>query len=74
MSDGYLSAVIAGLPATPTSGPQDIPTITSASSIGVFLPQVIDNGGSVLITYNLEMDDGQNGPFQSVTGTNSISL
>lgn len=34
-SSTYLSALLAGIPGTPTSGPVDITTITSATLIGV---------------------------------------
>ena len=58
LSAEYLSAILAGLPATPTSGPVDIPSVTSSSQIGVTLPTVTDNGGSMITNYQLLMDDG----------------
>lgn len=68
LSVDFLSAVIAGLPITPALGPEDITSITNANTIGVILPMITDNGGSVIISYNLQMDDGKNGDFFSVAG------
>ena len=39
--------------------------------IGVSLPIVADDGGSQIISYNLMMDDGQNGAFTSIIGGNN---
>lgn len=72
MSVDFLSAVIAGLPDTPLTGPQDIVTVTDASQIGLFLPIITNNGGSVIISYNLLMDDGRNGDFFSYAGDDSL--
>lgn len=68
LSTAYLSAILAGIPPAPTSGPINIPLLTTASSIGVQMPQVSDDGGSEITSYNLMMDDGKNGDFVSVAG------
>jgi len=68
MSGSFLTAILAGIPATPTLGPIDVTTITDSTKIGVSLPVVTDDGGSMIISYHLVMDDGQNGPFTSIVG------
>jgi len=68
LSDDYLAAILAGTPTAPTSGPQSISDITSASQIGVLMPVVSTTGGSSLTSYHLMMDDGQSGNFESVSG------
>ena len=68
---GYLTAILAGIPPAPPSGPVNQLTITSSSKIGILLPLITDDGGSLIISYNLMMDDGQNGDFFSVSGGDS---
>jgi len=75
MSIDFISVLVAGLPDYPAVGPQDIPSITFSDRVGVLLPKIENNGGSVIITYHLMMDDGQNGEFKSIAGDDdSISL
>jgi hypothetical protein len=50
------------------TGPVDIPTITDSTKIGVSLPVVTADGGSMITSYHLMMDDGMNGDFISVVG------
>lgn len=35
------------------------------------MPAIVNDGGNQVTTYNLWMDDGQNGEFFSVLGTES---
>jgi hypothetical protein len=42
--------------------------------VGVSLPKIEDNGGSVIVSYHLMMDDGLNGEFFTVMGLDVNSL
>ena len=59
---GYLLA--ASVPSAPSA-----PIFISATAyrIRVQLPRVQENGGSVVLSYQLWIDDGQNGDFAEVT-------
>jgi len=72
MSVDFISALVAGLPDKPTLGPQDVPTITEEDRIGLTLPKIENNGGAVIVSYHLMMDDGKNGEFRTVTGDDSV--
>jgi len=74
ISTDFLSVLVAGLPAYPAVGPQDVPSITEKDRIGLTLPKVEDNGGSVIVSYHLMMDDGKNGDFKTVIGLDFNSL
>ena len=45
-----------------------MPTITNANTIGVSLPVAADDGGSMILSYHLMIDDGHNGAFNSIAG------
>lgn len=68
ISNGFLTAILAGIPPKPSSGPLNDDTQTSSSVLSVILPVVSDNGGSDIISYNLIMDDGLNGGFNTISG------
>jgi len=72
MSVDFISALVAGLRNKPTLGPQDVPTITEEDRIGLTLPKIENNGGAVIVSYHLMMDDGKNGEFRTVTGDDSV--
>ena len=38
------------------------------------MPIVTSDGGSAIISYNLMMDNGQNGPFTSIIGETTENL
>jgi hypothetical protein len=59
---GYLLA--ASVPLTPSA---PIFISATASSIRLELPRAQDNGGSRVLSYQLWIDDGQNGDFAVVT-------
>jgi hypothetical protein len=42
--------------------------------VGVSLPKIEDNGGSVIVSYHLMMDDGINGEFFTIMGLDVNSL
>lgn len=42
--------------------------------MGVSLPKIEDNGGSVIVSYHLMMDDGINGEFYTIMGLDVNSL
>ncbi len=58
ISSNYLAVIVAGVPATPSSGPIKISSQTNSSSIGVSMPIVSNDGGSTITLYQLYMDDG----------------
>jgi hypothetical protein len=66
LSIDFLSAIIAGVPSDPTSGPVNIPSITNSSLIGLQLPIITSDGGSPIVKYRLYIDNGLNGGFSVV--------
>ena len=75
-SESVLNVVLSDEPDTPTIGPISDSSVTNESRIKVnFGPQdVAMNGGSPLLSYELQMDNGQGGEFTSLIGYNSESL
>lgn len=65
---------LAGVPATPLSAPVSDLTITSSTRIKVDVATISDNGGSTLLSYSIEMDDGQGGDFITLYGDTVNSL
>lgn len=76
VDSGIVSSVLASVPDTPTVKPQNDATVTGASKIkvtyGITSPP--GNGGSPILSYALEMDDGRNGDFKKLVGFTSNSL
>ncbi len=75
-SESVLNVVLSDEPDTPLIGPISDSSVTDESRIKVdFGPQDITmNGGSPLLSYELQMDNGQGGEFTSLIGFNSESL
>ncbi len=71
-----LSVVLSAIPDTPTTGPTSDVTFTDNTRIRVvFGPQpVSENGGSDILSYELQMDNGKNGEFRSLIGHDKNSL
>jgi len=73
---GGLALVLASIPSTPTVGPVNTVAVTSSTKIavtyGVTSPP--SNGGSPILSYALEIDDGRGGSFQKLVGFSSNSL
>ena len=72
-SIGYLSVLIAGIPATPSVVTANSEYITS-TQISFTIPAPADTGGSAILSYHVEMDDGNNGDFTTIAGYSSDSL
>jgi hypothetical protein len=75
-SESFLSVVLSDEPDQPTTGPVSDALITNESRVKVdYGPQSIDkNGGSPLLSYELQMDDGIGGNFTSMIGYETDSL
>ena len=56
--------LLAGEPATPSLSPQKLHS--DLEKITVEMPEVADNGGSTILAYDLEVDDGLQSDFTSV--------
>lgn len=63
---GY--ALFAAVPGTPVSGPAPDPTVTDRTRIKADWAVSPDDGGSEVLSYQLEMDDGLGGDFQVLVG------
>jgi hypothetical protein len=68
--------VLAAVPDTPVSAPISDATITNESRIKVFYGPLIyaNNGGSAILSYELQIDNGIGGDFVSLIGADSESL
>lgn len=72
---GVAVLVLASLPDTPSTGPVNDDTVTSYDKIRVSYGTTPPyNGGSPILSYSLEIDDGKGGSFKKVIGYNSNSL
>ena len=71
-----VSIVLANVPDTPSTGPSSDATVTNDQRIKVdFGPQSsVENGGSEIISYELQMDNGKGGVFTCVIGCSGDSL
>ena len=67
--------MLASVPAQPTDIPVSDNTITSDTQIKVsYANPPPDNGGSPIISYELQMDDGTTGVYRSIVGFDTNSL
>lgn len=66
-STGYLAALVAGPPGT-LSVVQPLSAQISASQIAFVIPEITDDGGSSIETYQVLMDDGAGGDFKTISG------
>ena len=69
-----LSIKLASTPGTPSNAPTLIQSETDTSRITVELGEVTDNGNDPIVTYNLQIDDGEGGDFTNVAGYTTRSL
>lgn len=80
-ADGYidsypLEVVLASVPDTPLVGPISDASITNQYQIGVDYDSLTpaQSGGSNIISYELQMDNGKGGDFISLVGLNTDNL
>jgi len=66
--------VIADLPDTPTNAPTSDLSISSETQLKIDIQVVVGNGGSPILSYSLELDDGLGGDFRVLYGTISDTL
>lgn len=71
-----VSILYAGAPQQPPTSPMLDQSNSNDTQITVVMPLISNtiNGNSSIISYNLEMDDGQGGDFTSVGGYSPISM
>lgn len=69
-----LSIKLAGTPATPLSAPTLIQAETDTTRITVQLSEVLNNGNDPIVTYNLQIDNGEGGAFINIAGYTTRSL
>jgi hypothetical protein len=61
-----MAFVLASVPETPSTAPSSDLTVSSSSQLKIDVQMIADNGGSPIIAYSIELDDGQGGPFSVV--------
>ena len=66
-SIGYLAALVAGLPGTPANIVALSDNI-SGTQIAFMIPEVTDDGGSSIETFQVMIDDGAGGTFNTISG------
>jgi titin len=65
-----LEVTVAGVPSKPTSGPSEDTSTTSNSVIGVTYTAP-DDGGATILSYEVQIDDGEEGDFTTFAGGSS---
>lgn len=72
----HLSVILASVPDTPSAGPSSDSTVTNDSQIKVDVDPLLsaNNGGSTILSYSIEMDNGKGGDFVSLGGETKHSL
>jgi hypothetical protein len=62
--------VLAAVPDAPSSAPSSDAAVTSSSQIGVIYGPLTaaQNGGSAVLSYELQVDDGEGGAYHSLIG------
>jgi hypothetical protein len=72
----YASYLLAGVPNTPTLAPTLVQAETNITTITATLPLISDsdNGYSPILSYQLDIDDGQGGSYSPVGGYDPYSL
>lgn len=73
---GISTYLLAGVPQTPLASPTLVSDQTNINHITVTLPLIADadNGNSAIISYQLDIDDGNGGSFSPVGGYDPLSL
>ena len=66
--------VLAGLPATPPNAPTSNAAKTSATMLSIVADPVVDDGGSPILSYSVEIDDGYGREFTALFGDEVNSL
>lgn len=66
--------ILADIPSNPTIAPTSDITVTSTNIIKIDYTVITSNGGSPIISYSLEVDDGMGGNFVPLFGVNTTSL
>jgi hypothetical protein len=66
--------VLADVPTAPTVAPTSDKTVSTGSKLKIDYNTVTATGGSPLLTYSLEIDDGQGGDFVPLYGIVSNTL
>ena len=68
LDSSALSVALASLPAKPTTPPTSDPQITGQDRIGIAIAAFDDslNGGSPILIYNIQYDDGNRGDYRDI--------
>jgi len=72
-SDSSVSMILAGLPSKPTDAPTR-QALTDESKLALAIGGAVQNNGSVIISFNIEIDDGLGGSFVELQGMTVNSL
>lgn len=65
---------LASVPGTPSSAPVADTSVSTSKVIKVDVAAASDNGGSAVVSYSIEVDDGAGGVFSALYGTTVNSL
>lgn len=66
--------ILADVPPAPTLAPTSDDSVTSSSKVKIDIATLLLTGGSPIISYSLEIDDGNGGELIPVFGITSNSL
>ncbi len=69
VKSGIAQVTLAGVPETPTTGPQSVATLTNSTHITVQILQTVPNlNGGTLKKVHVQMDQGGDGDYQDIIG------
>lgn len=66
--------VLADFPGTPPTAPTSDFAISSETQLKIDIAVIVVDGGSPILSYSLEIDDGLGGPFRVIFGTVADTL
>lgn len=68
-NSNVVSSVVADVPNTPSSAPGFVQSETNSTAIRVTMPEIVQNGGSAITTYNLQRTEAGSSVWFDVAGS-----
>ena len=66
--------VVSDVPATPSSAPVSDMTVSNSDTLKIDIAIVSNDGGSVILNYSIELDDGKGGEYAILSSETAMAL